>query len=91
MSYAQGAETSVAFRAYMQRFGLSVRDVAVVANVRLLTVWKIEQGLPIREADVLAVCAALYHLTGVTFTTLIPIIPAEILLPAQASRRENKP
>jgi transcriptional regulator with XRE-family HTH domain len=90
MSQDQGAESSAAFRAYAQHFGLSVRDVAFAANVRLLTVWKIEQGLPIREADALAVCAALYHLTGVPYTTLIPIIPAEILLMTQVSQAGNK-
>ncbi len=48
MSYDQGAESSAAFRTYLQHFELSLVDVAVAARVRLLTVWKIEQGLPIR-------------------------------------------
>ena len=91
MSHDQGAESSVAFRAYMQRFGLSLRDVAQMANVRLLTVWKIEQGLPIREADALSVCAGLYHLTGEAFPALIPVIPAGILLMTQASQIGNTP
>jgi transcriptional regulator with XRE-family HTH domain len=91
MSHDRGAESSAAFRAYVQHFGLSLRDVALAASVRMLTVWKIEQGLPIREADALAVCAGLHHLTGVPYTTLIPIIPAEILLMIQVSQAGNKP
>ena len=91
MSYDRGAESSAAFRAYMQQFNLSRQDVAQVANMRLLTVWKIEQGLPIREADALAVCAGLYQLTGIPYTALIPMIPTEILRLTQPSQTRNKP
>jgi hypothetical protein len=91
MSYDQGAESSAAFRAYVQHFKLSLRDVALAASVRMLTVWKIEQGLPIREADALAMCAGLHHLTRVPYTALIPIIPAEILMMTRASQVEKKP
>ena len=86
----QGAVSSVAFCAYLQHFQLSRLEVARVARVRLLTVWKIEQGLPIREADALAVCAGLHHLTGVPYTALIPIIPATLLMMTQAPQIENK-
>ena len=91
MSYDPGAESSAAFRAYMLHFNLSLRDVALVANVRMLTVWKIEQGLPIREADALAVRSGLHHLTGVLYTGPIPLIPADLLLLAQASQVGGKP
>ena len=90
MSHDSGAESSAAFRAYLRHYELSPLDVALAAKVRLMTVWKIEQGLPIREADALAVCAGLYHLTGVSYTTLIPVIPATILLMTQASQIEKK-
>lgn len=86
MSHDQGAESSAAFRAYLQRFGLSRLDVALAARVRLMTVWKIEQGLPIRAEDALAVCSSLHHLTGVSYSTLIPVIPAEVLWMTQAAQ-----
>ena len=90
MSYDPGAASSAAFRAYLQHFGLDRQQVAQAANVRMLTVWKIEQGLPIREADALAVRATLYHLTGVPFAPLIPVIPAGILLMTQSSQAREK-
>ncbi|MGH2498104.1 MAG: hypothetical protein ACRDIV_25685 [Ktedonobacteraceae bacterium] len=90
MSQDQGAESSAAFRVYLQHFGLSRLEVARAACVRLLTVWKIEQGLPIRAEDALAVCAGLHHLTGVSYSTLIPVIPAEILWMTQAAQAGRK-
>jgi hypothetical protein len=79
MSYDQGAASSPAFRAYLQRFELTILGVALVARVRLLTVWKIEQGLPIRAEDALAVRSGLQQITGVPYFALIPVIPAGIL------------
>ncbi len=75
----------------MQRFELSLLDIALAAKVRLMAVWKIEQGLPIRDADAQAVRSGLYRLTGAPYTALIPIIPAYILLIAQASQAGKKP
>ena len=91
MSYDPGAESSAAFRAYIQHFELCLLDVALAAQVRLIAVWKIEQGLPIREADALAVRSGLHHLTGVLYTGPIPLIPADLLLLAQASQIGGKP
>ncbi|HET9920919.1 MAG TPA: hypothetical protein VFQ30_13805 [Ktedonobacteraceae bacterium] len=90
MSQDQGAESSAAFRAYLQHFGLSRLEVARAARVRLMTVWKVEQGLPIRAEDALAVCAGLHHLTGVSYSTLIPVIPAEVLWMTQAAQAGRK-
>ena len=86
MSYDQGAESSAAFRAYLHHFELSLVEVAVAARVRLLTVWKIEQGLPIRAEHAQAVRTALQHLTNVPYIALIVVIPAEILFTTQASQ-----
>ena len=91
MSEDQGAVSSTAFRAYLQHFGLSRLDVARAARVRMLTVWKIEQGLPIRAEDALAVCSGLHYLTGVSYSTLIPVIPAEVLWMTQAAQAGRKP
>ncbi|HET9999350.1 MAG TPA: hypothetical protein VFQ36_00565 [Ktedonobacteraceae bacterium] len=91
MSQDQGAESSAAFRTYLRRFGLSRLDVARAARVWLLTVWKIEQGLPIRAEDALAVCAGLHHLTGVSYTALIPVVPAEILWMTQTAQARRTP
>ena len=84
MSYDPGAEASAAFRAYAQRFELSLLDIALAAKVRLLTVWNIAHGLPIRAEHAQAVRAGLHRLTGVPYTALIPLIPVGILLMTQA-------
>lgn len=44
-----------------------------------MTVWKIEQGLPIRAEDALAVYTGLHQITGVPYPALICVIPADIL------------
>ena len=91
MSYDPGAESSVAFRACLQHFGLSLLDVASAAHVRPMTVWNIGRGLPVRAEHALAVRAGLSRLTGVPYTALIPTIPVGILLLTQTSQREEKP
>ncbi len=85
MNYDQGAESSVAFRAYLHRFELSLLDVALAARVRLMTVWKIEQGLPIPAAHARVARTSLQQITGEPYTALIPVIPDEILRMAQRS------
>jgi hypothetical protein len=79
MSYDPGAVSSAAFRAYLHHFELTLLDVALAGRVRLMTVWKVEQGLPIRAEDALAVRTGLQQVTGVHYTTLIPVIPADML------------
>jgi len=91
MSHDKRAASSAAFRAYLRHFELTILDVALAARVRLLTVWKIEQGLPIRAEHALAVRSGLHHLTGVSYSALIPIIPADILLMTQASQAGMNP
>jgi hypothetical protein len=91
MSHDPGAESSAAFRTYMQHFDLSTLDVALAAQVRLLTVWNIAQGLPIREEHAQAVRAGLLRLTSVPYTGPIPIIPASLLFIAQASPTGKQP
>jgi hypothetical protein len=90
MSYDQGAASSAAFRAYLQRFELTILGVALAAHVRPLTVWKIEQGLPIRPEDALAVRSSLQQITGIPYPALICVIPADILLMTQASQARRK-
>jgi hypothetical protein len=90
MSYDPGAASSAAFRAYVHHFDLTLLGVSLVAKVRLLTVWKIEQGLPIRAEDALAVRAGLQQVTGVPYSAHIPVIPAGILLMTQASQARRK-
>jgi hypothetical protein len=91
MSHDPGAESSTAFRTYMPHFELSILDVALAAHVRLLTVWNIAQGLPIREEHAQAVRSGLHRLTGVPYTGPIPLIPADILLMAQVSPTGKQP
>jgi hypothetical protein len=79
MSHDPAAASSVAFRAYVHHFELTLLGVALVAKVRLLTVWKIEQGLPIRAVDAQAVRAGLQQVTGVLYSSRIPVFPADML------------
>jgi hypothetical protein len=90
MSYDQGAASSAAFRAYLRHFELTLLGAALAAQVRPMTVWKIEQGLPIRAEDALAVRTGLQQVTGVPYTALICVIPADILLMTQASQARSK-
>ena len=91
MSYDPGAESSATFRAYMQRFALTVLDVAFAGQVRPMTVWNIGRGLPIRAEHALSVRSGLYRFTGVPYTALISTIPADILVMTQAPQAGKKP
>ena len=79
MKQDTGTEASTAFRAYLQRFDLSLLDVALATRVRLLTVWKLAQGLPVREADAQAIRAGLLRLTGLPYSGEIALLPATSL------------
>lgn len=89
--YDQRAEASTAFRAYMQRFELSLLDVALAARVRLLVVWRLTQGLPIHAEHAQALRAGLQRLTGVPYTGRIPLMPAGNLLQTQESAAGENP
>ena len=52
------------FRVFVEQHRLSLLDVALAAGVRLMTVWNIQQGRPVRAASAQAVRAALLRLTG---------------------------
>jgi hypothetical protein len=65
--------SGLAFRAYVQHYHLSPVDVALVARVRYLTLWKIAQGIPVRAAHAASVRMALHKLTGVPYTAPIVI------------------
>ncbi len=54
----------LAFRAFLVKYGLLLRDVALEADVRLLTVWNITRDLPISRRQAEKVRAALCRLTG---------------------------
>lgn len=70
-----GVPARAAYRAYAQHFELSVLDVALAAKVRLLTVWRVAQGLPVGETNAQAVRAALLQLTGVPYQGQIVVLP----------------
>lgn len=70
-----GAAARASYRAYTQRFHLSVLDVALAASVRLPIVWRVAQGLPIGEAKAQAVRVALLRLTGVPYQGHIVVQP----------------
>jgi hypothetical protein len=57
----------LAFRAFLAKYGLSMLDVALVAGVRLLTIWKIGCNRPVEPRQAEQVRAALYRLTGTCY------------------------
>ena len=77
MNHDSGVEANASFRSYLQRFELSLLDVALAARVRLLTVWRLAQGLPVREADAQMIRAGLLRLTGVPYSGQMALIPAD--------------
>lgn len=58
---------SLAFRAFLEKHGLSWLDVALAAHVRLLTVWNVARDYPISGQQAEMVRMGLYHLTGVRY------------------------
>jgi hypothetical protein len=74
-----GTQSSTTFRAYLERYGLSLLDVALAAQVRLLSTWNIQQGIPVRRVHAASIRAGLYELTGVPYTAPIATIPEDIV------------
>lgn len=56
------------FRAFLEQHRLTLLDVARAADVRLMTVWNVQQGRPVRPQSAQAVCAALYRLSGMPYS-----------------------
>jgi hypothetical protein len=54
---------ALAFQLFLAKYELSILDVALVAQVRLLVVWKITRGQPISPVQAKRVRAALAQLT----------------------------
>ena len=67
------------FRAYLQRYGLSLLDVALAGQVRLLSVWNVQQGIPVRNEHAMAIRAGLSRLIGEPYTAHIETLPEEII------------
>ena len=54
---------ALAFQLFLAKHGLSILDVALVAQVRLVIVWKITRGQPISPVQAKRVRNALARLT----------------------------
>lgn len=54
---------ALTFQLFLAKHGLSILDVALVAQVRLLIVWKITRGQPITPIQAYQVHVALSHPT----------------------------
>ena len=61
------------FCTYLDQHQLSILDVALAARVRLLVVWRIQQGMPVSISHANQVRAALYRLTGVAYHLVIEV------------------
>jgi hypothetical protein len=55
------------FEGFLNRYQLSLLDVAQAAGVRLLTVWRVMRDLPVSEQQAAQVYAALERLAGVPY------------------------
>ena len=60
--------SAIAFRRYLQQHELEPLDVALKADMRCLTVWKIWQGLPIKSQEEARVRQGLFRVTGESYT-----------------------
>lgn len=63
--------SAATFCAYLKQYCVDPLRVALVSQVRYLTVWNIQHGNPIRKTDALLVRHGLHKLTGFAYTALI--------------------
>jgi hypothetical protein len=70
------------FQDYLIRYRLSPLQVSQACGVRLLTVWNIQQGNPIRRSQAELVRRGLYWLTGVPYVKEIAVQEAGGKTPA---------
>lgn len=64
---------ALAFQLFLHKHGLSILDVALAAQVRLLTVWRISRGLPVSSKKASMVRDGIYRLTRVIYRGLIVV------------------
>jgi hypothetical protein len=61
------------FQLYLESHALTIRDVALAAQVRLLVIWNIQRGHPVLAEDAGKVRAALFTLTRERYRGPIPV------------------
>ncbi len=59
--------SSLSLQVYLQRYDLTIRDVAYAAHVRLLVVWNALHNNPISHEDADMLRMTLFSLTGVRY------------------------
>lgn len=64
---SQQRNSGALFQAYLATHQLSIVDVAVMARVRLMTVWNILHGIPVRQTHAVQVRVAVGRLTGQSY------------------------
>ena len=62
------------FCKHLEDHQLSILDVALVAKVRLLVVWRIQHNLPVSQDHTDYVRFAIYQLTGIPYRLLIEVV-----------------
>jgi len=65
------------FEGFLNRYQLTMLDVAQAAEVRLLTIWRVMRDLPISEQQAQQVYAGLSRLAGVPYRGRIRLHPAK--------------
>lgn len=66
-----------AFRAFLREHQLTIVDVALAAQMRLMPVWQLWQNRPIKLREAQAIRETLYRLTGAYFTAPVAIASSE--------------
>jgi hypothetical protein len=77
-------QSATDFRDYLIHYHLSPLQVSQACGVRLLTVWNLQQGNPIRRSQAELVRRGLYWLTGVPYVKEIAVQQAGGKTPATA-------
>jgi hypothetical protein len=77
-------QSATDFRDYLTCHHLSPLQVSQACGVRLLTVWNLQQGNPIRRSQAELVRRGLYWLTGVPYVKEIAVQQAGGKTPATA-------
>ncbi len=79
---------NLAFRSYLATHSLTIFDVASVSPLRPMTLWNIQQNIPIQAERESIVRATLRSMTGVAYTGPIVVHPADEHV-TQQRRREH--
>jgi ubiquinone/menaquinone biosynthesis C-methylase UbiE len=83
-------QSAADFQAYLIRYHLSPLQVSQACGVRLLTVWNLQQGNPIRTSQAELVRRGLYRLTGIPYVKEIVVHSSAGKRPGTTLEKQGK-